>query len=644
MKRRRRGESEESASSTDPSTSSDESPDDSSSSTSSSGAAGQPAAADDDAIVISSGSEGVLGSAARTPPPAAAVTYVGNPDFLYCGPVEAADFQGPVRIPPSTGQSYPLRLGGYARCKAHGLPKCAGCVAAGNTKDSTMEACCKAHHDTPEKRAALAAIVPVCPKHFMTKCSHCPTMKRCCEKHHVCKTHGKGVCDLCASFPGLFKHRTPAACCRRGHHVKGFDPAAAVIDPAQYGYARDRHDPSNKAKPRKPAAKKVVVKAESPPRKKRRLADPKPDPAAGTAGMKAEGAVKPEPGRARRVAGRGSDTGGASKSPALRPTRPDEGGYRCGACGKLVVAAGAPAGAASGSDNEEGSDEDWFIAKRAVCECRRQNKAKKTSKTHTQKGFRCTFPGCDKVFTLNSNMKRHLKTHTAAKDDDTKEKKFACPHCDKEYVTKQALTDHVRYKHSKNRKEFTCAAGCGFLTEQRGKLRLHYKSSSNCNEQAKLMHRKARRAAEQKREEKKRLAMGGEYSEVEIPPTPDIPAIDLSIHQVPAFTFQKVTCPHRCGWWASATFSLVYHLAVCNAVKQDVKAEPGAARPSAVFEAPQHIPGFHTPLTAPLPPPLLPSEAEDEQTAGELSDEQPKYKRRAQARAKLYKIIGGAPS
>ncbi|XP_077290771.1 uncharacterized protein LOC143914430 [Arctopsyche grandis] len=73
--------------------------------------------------------------------------------------------------------------------------------------------------------------------------------------------------------------------------------------------------------------------------------------------------------------------------------------------------------------------------------------------------FRCTHPGCEKEFPLNSRLKLHLKVHT-------NERNFICQYCSHAARDKQQLTVHIRYFHTKE-KNFLCGTcGKGFVSPQ----------------------------------------------------------------------------------------------------------------------------------------------------------------------------------
>ena len=52
-------------------------------------------------------------------------------------------------------------------------------------------------HHTPDVIAELKQLREVCGKHGMTKCATCKSMRNCCKSHHVCRAHGKPICDNC---------------------------------------------------------------------------------------------------------------------------------------------------------------------------------------------------------------------------------------------------------------------------------------------------------------------------------------------------------------------------------------------------------------------------------------------------------------
>jgi Zinc finger, C2H2 type len=73
----------------------------------------------------------------------------------------------------------------------------------------------------------------------------------------------------------------------------------------------------------------------------------------------------------------------------------------------------------------------------------------------TAEGYMCIFPGCDKVFEKQNNLKSHLKTHADARN-------FQCNECTATFRRSHDLKRHQRSIHSEV-KPFTCIqCGKGF--------------------------------------------------------------------------------------------------------------------------------------------------------------------------------------
>merc|ERR1711976_689777 len=78
----------------------------------------------------------------------------------------------------------------------------------------------------------------------------------------------------------------------------------------------------------------------------------------------------------------------------------------------------------------------------------------------------CTWPGCNKVFSCERAMRRHIyNVHQEVR-------RHKCPHCDKAFKTKYNLDDHIR-THT-GEKPFECEY-CGSRFAQNGSLVGHRK-------------------------------------------------------------------------------------------------------------------------------------------------------------------------
>eukprot|EP00357_Protocruzia_adherens_P007397 CAMPEP_0114995702 /NCGR_PEP_ID=MMETSP0216-20121206/13884_1 /TAXON_ID=223996 /ORGANISM="Protocruzia adherens, Strain Boccale" /LENGTH=278 /DNA_ID=CAMNT_0002359789 /DNA_START=141 /DNA_END=981 /DNA_ORIENTATION=- len=76
-------------------------------------------------------------------------------------------------------------------------------------------------------------------------------------------------------------------------------------------------------------------------------------------------------------------------------------------------------------------------------------------------------PHCDKRFLLKQYLKEHIYIHTGDYD---------CPHCDKRFLLKQYLKEHI-YIHTGERPYLCPFLGCSKSFRQRGKLSIHKKKA-----------------------------------------------------------------------------------------------------------------------------------------------------------------------
>ena len=79
-----------------------------------------------------------------------------------------------------------------------------------------------------------------------------------------------------------------------------------------------------------------------------------------------------------------------------------------------------------------------------------------TRTVHTENTFCCEV--CDKKYSTNYNLTKHMKIHTRTITTENKEKgNFPCPECTKDYSYKYGLNKYMKKEHSFNQVScFTC--------------------------------------------------------------------------------------------------------------------------------------------------------------------------------------------
>ena len=105
-----------------------------------------------------------------------------------------------------------------------------------------------------------------------------------------------------------------------------------------------------------------------------------------------------------------------------------------------------------------------FVTKRRKHEGEKAEKAKTLRRDDGWKRYRCD--QCDKVFTLQQNLKHHLRIHTG-------DKPYKCDQCDRAFTQKGSLTYHVR-THS-GEKPYKCDQ-CDRAFTQKGSLTYHLRT------------------------------------------------------------------------------------------------------------------------------------------------------------------------
>ncbi|KAJ9466898.1 hypothetical protein DIPPA_24496 [Diplonema papillatum] len=344
----------------------------------------------------------------------------------------------------------------------------------------------------------------------------------------------------------------------------------------------------------------------------------------------------------RRPDDSSSEEGETRRKPPHRPKgkavdarTSNKGGYKCEACGKLARVE-APAG-----------EDEFWISKQGTLVCNCKPTTKEDKLTAAKGPFTCQHPGCGKLFSFKSNMKRH---HAAVHKKDAsapeplegadpagKAKKpappkiHACAQCDKSYATKNALRDHERVKHSDAPSLF--CPGCGWSTKVKWKLRRHLNSSSACS-----LHASTQPSADPptttqtdppsttQTDPSSTTQTDPSSTTQTDPPTGSSPKTRNKLPQHPTFTI-SVEPPESCacGWWGLSSFAAAVHSMTCTKClvgslkSKGVVCPSPSMRPASVL-LPPHVPLFtgtrNTPINerekaeiaandrlAPMPPP-----------------------------------------
>ena len=88
-----------------------------------------------------------------------------------------------------------------------------------------------------------------------------------------------------------------------------------------------------------------------------------------------------------------------------------------------------------------------YYLKCEYCEkmCITQYQLQIHKRSHNTKQFKeMPCPICNKVFKLKSKFESHLKTHESIPGDETRHSAFACVHCDKKFSKQYDLGRHLK--------------------------------------------------------------------------------------------------------------------------------------------------------------------------------------------------------
>ena len=99
----------------------------------------------------------------------------------------------------------------------------------------------------------------------------------------------------------------------------------------------------------------------------------------------------------------------------------------------------------------------------------------KIEKTSKPKAYKCCYTGCDKKYTRQYSLKRHIDTvHKRLRP-------FACTYdsCDMTFGLKQTLDSHIRFKHTKQR-NYRCST-CSQMFITSGNLNAHIHAKHTCD-------------------------------------------------------------------------------------------------------------------------------------------------------------------
>ena len=119
------------------------------------------------------------------------------------------------------------KQGNMQVCVTHSRLRCEDCTLNRNNINN----CCAMHHCDANILEACDEALDSCEQHSMSACGQCAgaatpmTAKQCCGKHHNCRGHDRGACDICVASERKKKNRdgrpmiaSPANCCKKGHH------------------------------------------------------------------------------------------------------------------------------------------------------------------------------------------------------------------------------------------------------------------------------------------------------------------------------------------------------------------------------------------------------------------------------------------